>query len=595
MTTPHASPIAALIAYYRRLADDPGQGVAPFGYSRQKISFRVVIEPRGEPFAIEDARQQVGKRLAPQLLVVPGQSKPPGQGINPCLLWDNAGYMLGFSTDDAKAERTARAFEAFRQRHLDLASQIDDEQFAAVCRFLERWDPANVTQVQGHELLEELAGGGFGVFQVRGQPGHVHERPAVKAYWQQQLDARGDDADGPAAQSLVSGRIAPLARLHEPKIKGVTGGQSAGGVLVGFNEDAYTSYGKTQSYNAPVAEDEAFEYATALNRLLADDTHRVRLGDATVVFWSERPNAMESVLSAILGGDAPVDKDAEDPALTQRVAGFLDALRRGRPDEGIDEPDAAFYILGLSPNAARVSVRFWLSGTVGEFAQRLAEHVRNLEMMGARDDRPLTVARLLRETGREAKDIPPQLAGEVGRAILTGANYPMALMTAVLRRVRADQNMNHPRAATLKACLIRNHQMEDVPVALNKDHPEPAYHMGRLFAALEKTQQDAMPGLNKTIKDGYFATASTTPAAVFPRLIRLHQHHIEKLEGGLKVNRERLIQEICGHLDQFPAHLPIERQGMFHIGYYHQRQDFFTKREADDQPQAPSEEEPANV
>ncbi|MEX0887389.1 MAG: type I-C CRISPR-associated protein Cas8c/Csd1 [Phycisphaeraceae bacterium] len=590
MTTPHASPIAALIAYYQRLSS--AGDVAAFGYSRQKISFRVVIESTGEPFAIEDARQQTGRRLAPQLLVVPGQSKSAGQGINPCFLWDNAQYMLGVKAGDTNPERTARAFAAFRQRHLDLATQVDDEHFAAVCRFLKGWDPANVAQVQGHELLEELEGG-FGVFQVRGQAGYVHDRPAIKAYWQQQLDARGDDAGGPTGESLVSGRTAPLARLHEPKIKGVSGGQSAGGVLVGFNEDAYTSYGKTQSYNAPVTEDEAFEYATALNHLLGDDGHRVRLGDATVVYWSEQANEMETVLSAILGGEAPPDKDAEDPALTQRIAGFLDALRRGRPHEGINEPDAAFYILGLSPNAARVSVRFWLSGTVGDFAKRLADHVQNLEMTGARDDRPLTVARMLRETAREAKDIPPQLAGEVGRSILTGAAYPMALMTAVLRRLRADQVMNHPRAATLKACLIHNHQME-VTMALNKDHADAAYHMGRLFAALEKTQQDALPGLNKTIKDGYFATASTTPSAVFPRLIRLHQHHIEKLEGGFKVNRERLIQEVCGHIDQFSAHLSIERQGLFHIGYYHQRQDFFTKRENAD-PQAPSEEEPAHV
>jgi len=250
-----------------------------------------------------------------------------------------------------------------------------------------------------------------------------------------------------------------------------------------------------------------------------------------------------------------------------------------------------FYVLGLSPNAARISVRFWLAGTVKEFADRLARHLREISIVGADEQRPLTIRRILFETAREAKDIPPQLSGEVARAILSGGRYPLALLSTVLRRIRADQTMNTCRAAILKACLIRNFDVE-VPVSLNKDHPEAAYHMGRLFAALEKTQQDALPGLNKSIKDGYFATASSTPASVLPRLIRLHQHHIEKLDGGLKVNRERLIQEICGHIDRFPPHLPLDQQGLFHIGYYHQRQDFFTKRQGADE--TPSEE-PSHV
>ncbi len=579
----HASPIAALIDYYKRLRDDPAADVAPFGFSRQKISFRIVIEANGRLCAIEDARQQDGKRMAPLQLVVPGQSKPSGSGINPGFLWDNAQYMLGIKPDDPKPERTAMAFAAFRQRHLDLADAIDDEQFAAACQFLETWDPQAASGAPGYAGLVE-AGSGFGVIQVRATPGYVHDRSAVQEYWGQAIRVTPnaeDQAGDVFGQSLVSGRVAPLARLHEPKIKGVIGGQSSGGVLVGFNEDAYASYGKSQSYNAPVAVDEAFEYCTALNRLLSSAAHRVRLGDATVVFWSDRSTSAERFLQSIFGDDAPASNETEDANATQRVRHFFDAARRGVPHEAIEDAEAPFYVLGLSPNAARISLRFWFPDTVGHFAEQLADHVRNLHIVGDDEGKPLTIRRLLFETAREAKDIPPQLAGEITRAILSASRYPEALLTSVIRRVRADSTMNCPRAAILKACLIRNYAME-VPVALNKDHADPAYHMGRLFAVLEKTQQDTLPGLNKTIKGGYFATASSTPASVFPRLIRLHQHHIEKLEGGHKVNREKLVQEVCSRIDQFPAHLPIARQGLFQIGYYHQRQDFFSKREAND-------------
>lgn len=582
--TPDPAPIPALISYYRRLREDPNETVAPFGFSVQKISFCLVIELDGELHAIQDTRHQVNDRLLPAPMIVPGQTKPSGAGLNPGFLWDNAQYMMGFKPNDKKPERTARAFQAFRGRHLDLKDRIEDEHFLAVCRFLETWDPAGISNTPGHEFLEELAGG-FGVFQVRGRPGYVHDRDEVLDYWQQQIetDSASESGDlGDVGQSLVSGRAAKLARLHEPKIKGVVGAQSSGSVLVGFNEDAYTSYGKTKSFNAPVAEDEAFEYCTALNQLLSRPDHRARLGDMTAVFWSERPTAAEGLVAFFLGGEPSRGHQAEDPGVTERVRGFVDALRRGAPHGGLHDTAVPFYILGLSPNSARISVRFWLAGTVGAFADRLARHVRELEITGDKGDEPLTIRRLLRETAREARDIPPQLAGEVARAILSGGHYPETLYSAVLRRIRADRDLNRNRAAILKACLIRNHHQE-VPVSLDQEHPESAYQMGRLFAALEKTQQDALPGLNKTIKDGYFTTASATPAAVFPRLIQLHQHHIEKLEGGLKVNREKLIQEICDHIDQFPAHLPLKQQGLFHIGYYHQRHAFFIRKDRDEE------------
>jgi CRISPR-associated protein Csd1 len=276
-----------------------------------------------------------------------------------------------------------------------------------------------------------------------------------------------------------------------------------------------------------------------------------------------------------------------------RVKAFLNAARQGQLGDMLKDPEAAFYILGLSPNASRLNVRYWLVGTVRDFAKRLADHVERLEMIGARpNDPPLIVRRLLLETAREAKDVAPQLAGEVARAVLGGFRYPQALFNAVLRRIRSDSHMNHRRAAILKAHLTRNRN-EEVPVALSRDHPDEAYQMGRLFAALEYAQTTALGELNRTVKDAYFSAAAATPASVFPRLMRLHHHHVEKLptnpaEAKRERKRtkgffERLVQEICSHVDHFPSHLSLERQGLFYIAYYHQRQDFFTKRADDTQ------------
>ena len=598
-TAPEPAPIPALINYYQRLRNDPNENVPPFGFSVQKISFVVVLEKDGTVHAIEDARRESNNGSPqPISLVTPGQDAPTGDitansaPTKVRLLRGDVRYMLGLprpggDDDPAKVDI---AFSAFREYHLQLEDAIADDHFSAVCRFLENWNPQKAAHAPGYQLLEQC-GNRSGAFQVRGQAEYVHQRESVVNYWHRQTGPNeSQSTDEKLMPSLVSGKLTLPTRLHEPRIKGVQGGQGTQ-VIVAFDDTAYESYGQSKGENAPMAEDEVFEYCTALNHLLAGEQHRARVGDMTVVFWSDQQTELESVAAYFFGGESALSDDAEHAETTQRVRSFMDALRRGVAHGGLDHAAVPFYILGLSPNAARISVRFWLAGTVGEFADHLAEHVRDLQIVGEREDEPLTLRRLIRETAREARDIPPQLAGEVARAILSGGRYPQMLYSAILRRIRADQTINDRRAAILKACLIRNHGKE-VPVALKKDHPDSAYHMGRLFAALEKTQQDALgQHLNRTIKDGYFATASATPAAVFPRLIRMHQHHIEKLDQGLKISREQLLQQICEHVQQFPTHLSLKKQGLFHIGYYHQRQDFFTKRDAEDTTEATASEE----
>jgi CRISPR-associated protein Csd1 len=570
--------LAALNDYYQRLqseetADD--DLIAPLGFSIQKITFTVILQPDGRLVEIEDARlpdpkDRKGKRRLPRPLVVPGGAKPSGSGLNPCFLWDNSGYLLGFKPNDPNPERTAEAFAAFRKRHLSLEKEIDDPHFAAVCRFLESWNPKEADQ---HPVLKDMASG-FGVFRIRGQKEFVHERPAVRRWWFQHLKGR---AEAPVGQCLVTGQHGPLARIHEPRIKGVLDAQSSGATLVSFNFDATESYGKVQSYNAPVGEEAAFRYANALNHLLRRGSRqRVQVGDATTVFWTAQPTAAEQVFGIVF------QPGVEDENEKAKVVALLRRIARGQyPQQELGQPQTPFYVLGLAANAARLSVRFWHVSTLQDMVDRLRRHYADLTLDGRADWEPEfpTVQDLLDQTARERKDIPPLLGGALMRAILEALPYPDALYLAVLRRIRADQRIGYVRAAILKAYLNRNHGKE-VPVALDVNRPEPAYHLGRLFAALEKIQEDALPELNDTIKDRYFGAASATPRTVFPRLLRLKQHHIGKLDNpGLRIAHEKRLQEIMDHFRDFPAHLNLEDQGLFAIGYYHQRKDLFTKKD----------------
>ena len=596
MSQPSSGLLPALIGYYQRLENDPSQGVAEFGFSVEKIHFEIVLEPDGTLAAFQDIRlrNDKGKPIPKPLLVTDGGGRS-GSGVKPFFGWDNTGYVLG-RDNKGNPKRAEEMFAAFRELHNSFLPELEkDEGFVALCRFLDAWKPE---QAESLPNWEEAAGLNV-VFRLRAREGYVHQSEAVRAAWLRSI-AKEDTKDKPVrGVSLLTGEEEELARLH-PQIKGVIGANTTGAAIVSFNLDAFESYGKSQSFNAPVGTRDAFRYTTALNRLLADDTRKVRIGDATVVFWSGPGGEdAEGLLRQIFGEDAPKIEEAEHSGTVDRLRNFLEAARQGRLHEMIQDPNIPFYVVGLSPNASRLNVRYWLAGTVGEFVQRLAEHAEQLEMIGAKPgDPPLVIRRLIVETAREPKDIAPQLAGAVARAVLGGLPYPQALFNAVLRRVRVDSLMNHRRAAILKAFLIKNRN-EEVPVSLNKEHPDEAYQLGRLFAVLEYAQTSALGDLNRTVKDSYFSAAAATPASVFPRLLRLHQHHVEKLPTNPEEARrektrtkgffERLVQEICSHVSKFPSHLSLEHQGLFYIAYYHQRQDFFTKHTAENNQESNNE------
>jgi CRISPR-associated protein Csd1 len=595
-----------LLDYYDRVSTDEStaRALPKPGYSLQRVSFCVVLKPDGTLDGFQSLLDVGSKKPAPRQLLVPGQSKPTGQGINPCFLWDNATYMLGFKPDDPGPERTRKAFEKFRDRHVQVEQEVNDPSFTAVCKFLLGWSPERAAE-RASELAEIATH--FGVFKIAGAPRFVHDDLAIVAYWASHGTEGETTETSGKGFCLVTGIQEQIARLHEPKIKGVAGTQSAGALLVSFNDRAYESFGKMQGDNAPVGVTAAFKYTNALNYLLNRHDRRTSVGDATVVFWAERPTMLEEVFDPFLGEyRAVADNDGrvtpEDKQRAEQVRSFLTQLRDGVAHGSAFDPDSdvGFYVLGLSPNASRISVRFWVQSTVGEMERRLAQHLQDVDLVGAREgDPPLMIRRIVEAAGRakysggkfqgyDADAVPPLLSGAIARAVFQGTSYPPMLLGAMLNRLRADGHVSHARVATIKACIVRNSRFTDnpqeVPVALNTSRTDAPYVTGRLFALLERIQSDAAGGdLNSTIKDRYFSAASATPGTVFPRLIRLSQHHLSNLgkeKPGLKVTHDRTCGEIMGKLDRFASHFNLEEQGLFAVGYYHQRQDFYTSKKS---------------
>lgn len=578
--------LQALHDLYDRLADDPDYDIAPPGYSIQKISFAIVLEPDGRLFAIEDVRDRSGKRPTPRRVRVFGGAKPSGSGLNPCLLWDNAAYMLGYSGDPGKQARALESFAAFRDRHVRIEGEIQDPSFSAVCTFLKAWTPERFADF---EVLQEIESG-FGVFAIRGTTHYVHQREPIRRWWESFVTMAATE-DRHMGQCLITGKPdEPIARLHDNKIKGLAGvgGNSSGAMLVSFNADAFRSFRLDQSHNAPVSEAAANKYSSALNALLEGpqrDKHRKDLGGTAVTFWTERPLAEENFfLSFATDGDAALSQDAATLGL---AGAFLDTVRRGgSPERRPEEMQTRFWILGLGANNARVVVRFFLDGTLEDLALKLHAHYRDIEItrrFGDDSKRPEPIGpgpRYLVDAMKgegQGGEPPAVVLPALMEAILKGGRYPQMLYGGVLRRIIATRNVTHDRACVIAGYLRRNLGMKEVPVSLDRERTDPAYRLGRLFAALAKAQNDALGGnLNATVRDRFYGSASATPRTVFPRLLRTYQHHLAKIDGNYI---DRVVQEILEPLEGFPAHLNLAEQGLFALGFYHQTQDFYRRKE----------------
>lgn len=589
--------LAALARAYDRMADR-GE-VPPFGYSSERIGFLVSLNDDGTPAGPPiDLRKANGRKLYSPLMAVPASFKRPGVTPRAFFLWDNTAFSLGVTASESK-DAVAR-FSAFRQRHLQELANNEDPGLRALRKFVERWSPDEFTALGWPEEMKDQ-NVVFALESERLNGTCIHDRPAARALWAH-LSAGNNASE---AVCLVTGERGPVARLH-PSIKGVWGAQTAGASIVSFNLDAFTSYGHEQGDNAPVSEAAAFAYTTALNAFLQRDSgHRVQVGDASTVFWADASDAAvvdqaEAVFGALLG-DVSIDERKE----AGKIRTLLEKIRAGRPIAEADPQLAKgvrFFVLGLSPNAARLSVRFWLEDDFGRITARFARHLEAMRLEPSPKDVSPSIWRCLIEAAaqRKSENIPPNLAGEWLRAILTGGPYPLTLLATLLMRIRADKDVNALRVAILKAVLVTR-KMKEVPVSLDPENSDPGYLLGRLFAAYEHAQTQALGGkVNATIRDKYYGTASATPRAVFPLLQRTTTHHLARLRKdrpGLFKVLDRKIGEIFELADAdrlFVPTLVAAQQALFAIGYYHQKNDFYRRKDtAAAETEAPAEEMPA--
>ena len=549
------------------------------GWSSAKISYALCLSAQGQLESVVPLLTEtlVGKKT--QLRPTPMELPAPVTrtvGILPNFLWDNSSYLLG-ADEKGKPERSRACFRACAELHHRLLDDVDSLIAKAIISYFDTWQPE---KAQEHPALadcwQELMKGANLIFRVNGS--FAQDDPAIRSAW----DDDYGSVQGEKQQCLVTGKLDVAEPVH-PAVKGVAGAQSSGAALISFNAPAFCSYGKEQSLNAPVGKYAAFAYTAALNYLLADKQNVHRIGDTTIVCWAEGAEPQYSLFAglSLFGDTLPEGLSDRD------LHSALKNLAQGLPCEELKlDPQRPFYILGLAPNAARLSVRFFCRNSFGTLMKNVNDHHQRMEIVGKRFEvTPLWA--MLRETVNQNttdKSPSPAMAGATARAIFMGTAYPASLLEATMLRIRAEREITPGRAAILKAYYLRNSNdlcpKEVLTVSLNETSTNIPYTLGRLFAVYEALQESANPGINATIKDKYFNSASATPATIFPILDNLSQKHLRKLDTGLRITYDRQIGALKNILGESnPARLSLPEQGSFNLGYYHQKQFRYTKKE----------------
>ncbi|MDY6360521.1 MAG: type I-C CRISPR-associated protein Cas8c/Csd1 [Lachnospiraceae bacterium] len=574
--------LQALVKEYENLAQ---KGlVSKPGWSQAKVSYAIDLKDDGSIKVIYSLKtgEQRGKRTVwmPSLLYVP-EMVTRSSGVAANFLCDNAKYFLGID-ENGTNDRVLDCFQAAKEKHIALLKDIDDVMAKAICSFFESWNPQTArenTFVQ--EKWDELNDGGNIIFCMGMEYAQNDEK--IKAVWENSILRK---EEGRTGTCLVTGQKTEIARIHRG-IKGVPGAQSSGAALVSFNAPAFESYGKEQSYNAPVGKYAEFAYTTALNYLLSKREDTFSLGDSMIVFWAESGKKEYQDLFCLSMNPQP-----DNQKQLQNVFGNLKAKRPVDLDDITIDLTQQFYILCLAPNAARLSVRFFYQNTFGNILKNIEAHYKRMEIVRPsweKEQKYLGIYSMLMETvNMKSKDKTPvsNMAALVLQAVLSGNRYPASLYTDTLIRIRSEQGrITYGRAAIIKAFLIKNYQWKEGEAYMRLDGASSDISdiLGRLFSVLESIQKDANPGINTTIRDRYFNSACATPASVFPVLLKLKNSHVKKLEreigGGSKIYYEKLLTELMGKINAFPQRLNLEEQGKFILGYYHQTQKKYEKKE----------------
>lgn len=580
---------------YLRLLDSDESAVPRRGWSVEKVTWALPIGLDGSLGSPIYQGGEGGGAAKFRYMMVPEHGTRSGTKPLPFFLCDTAAYLLGLEEKNGEAKHRASS-----EMHLDLIADCVGPKPNALRAFFCRENPAEDLSDAEREALTQ---GGMCVLAFE-DGSYAHEDEELAQAWRMHCEAQG--ASDLVGQCGVTGEIGKLSRLF-PQVTGIPGAQSSGASLVSFNLKSFESYNKSQGYNASLSEEVAFGAGTALRYLFQDERHRVRMGGMTVVFWADRPAAIEDALMLqMLGGQAA---SAEDEVTLQLVRVALDRIRSGKGPATMNA-EVRYFVLGISPNAARLAVRFFETGTLGQIAKNYGQYLRDIDIScnpKFAEKRSTALLRLLRQTALLGKDenLPATMVNPCLRAMLRGSAFPSSLETALLSRMRADRaagSSNKPwdmmeRASLMKACLVRKRRLlsqstsmseSEVTVALNRENRNVGYVLGRLFAVLERAQQGAQGEVGSTIRDKYMSSAATTPARVYANLLSLCQKHLGAMrrdasKKGLANYIERELEQIFALLDgegqPIPATLGNDDQLMFYIGFYQERVSPWEKRD----------------
>lgn len=588
--------LQSLVSLYDALADK-GQVIRE-GWSIAKVSYGVVLDKNGQLTGLISLKQKTedGKKEIAAQIPVPEQiKKTSGTASN--FMCENAAYLFGLPDQkktgngnpgeiEAAQKKGEERFAAAKNLHHLILDGSESENAKRVLRFFDSWD---MEKAQGNPYLlsiaDDIAKGAFFVFEDETGFQLQKDSGIIKS-WENYNTRQYESAE--TGRCLVTGETAPIAILH-PSFRGVQGAQSSGASLVSFNTRSSESYGKekAQGMNAPVSTQAAFKYGAALNYLFNDRKHIQHIGDTTIVYWAEDAEEVyQDAFGCALLGD---QKEMTD----EKLSSIYSQISRGGVvnEDGLQiSYDNPFFVLGIEPNAGRLSVQFFLEDQFGSMLTNVMEHSRRLEIVRPiGEHKKLTLWFLLQETADQNskdKNPPKPITGVMLTSILKNSAYPTSLYEMILLRIRAEHDINWRKAAIIKAYFLKNTKetekiREVLTVSVNESHYEP-YVFGRLFAVLEKVQKDANPGIKATIKDRYFTSAASTPASVFPLLISLSQHHLKKLSDGSQVYYDKLLTELQGKIeaDHYPVRFSSQEQGAFYLGYYHEKQALYTKKES---------------
>ena len=573
--------LQALVAYYNKLAAR-GEISKP-GWAKAKISWAIELGDDGSVLGILPLKVESpdGKKQIPREILLPAPvKKTSGERSN--FLWENAEYLLGVQTKE-DGGKTAKRFVTAKELHDSLLADVHTPVAEAIKAYFAACDPAAIASMLPDGCMDELRKGANLTFLYQNRfPG---EFPELCAAW----DAHyGGEKIGETFVDVVTGEVVVPEATH-PSIKNVQDAQPSGAALVSFNAEAFESFGRKQNLNAPMGKETASAYTSALNSLTGDKDHRQHIGDMTVVYFAEDAEPVyQDVMDLCFAGSDDRVTDAELHSILQNIAAGKQTDFAGKTLS----PDDRFYLLGISPNASRLSVRCFRQSSFGDVISRIKQHYDDIAIVTDNRSKWVDIPlwALLRETvnpNANDKTPAPQMAGDTLRAVLTGGRYPETLYRRTLLRIRAEHDITRGKAAIVKGYLLRNTKhrkdyayiKEASTMALNETSNYTPYVLGRLFSTLEAVQSAANPGINTTIKDKYFNSACATPAAVFPILLKLANSHLKKLGGGFAVNYSKQIGALVARLETaFPKTLSLEEQGAFILGYYHQTQKRFEKK-----------------